>query len=458
MNQDRPSQFPAVHVPGQPALPAAGTWSRQTRHDFDDPCGEDPAPAWPSPPGPGLAAGFAEPGTWPAPGSPALPFPAVRATARAGRRSRVRPLLATAAAAILGIGFGVCIAAVSQGPVRLGLADDPGAAPYTPSAGPASTSPGATPPAPGSTSPPASATASPSASGTPASWPPATSKNTAENVFAAFMTQNNQANKTRSAALLAQIEGGTSYAIDAGAYRTGRASDPADSRYTAITATSTVYWVPRLPAGTWPRWFAARLTYTPAGSPQQVIAAGYVVFAQASPGSAWKDVLEPYLLHSAGPGPFIPADADGYATAATAQAPGLSIPPGQAATATAASLDGNGNLIQDPGNLADLRDQAYFAAHLPAGTTVTDTHEPDGPVYALSTVGGGVLAFYGLSAQLAITAPPGGQVAIGIPGYYTTGQPVTTVGIGYAGQFALYIPPAGQGGPQLLADASGITG
>ena len=97
----------------------------------------------------------------------------------------------------------------------------------------------------GSSSP--AGNASPSPSGTPASWPPAISKATARNVVAAFMTQNNQANKARSAALLAQIEAGTSYAIDAGAYRTGSAADPADSRYTAIAGSGTVYWIPRLP-------------------------------------------------------------------------------------------------------------------------------------------------------------------------------------------------------------------
>jgi hypothetical protein len=462
VSQDHPRWLSAVHVPGQPALPAAGIWSTQPPAPDPgpgDPYGEDPAPAWPAQPGPGPAGSLADPGSGPAPGNPALPFPAVPATARAGRRHRGRPLLATAAAAILGIGFGVGIAAVSQGPVRLGLADNPAAAPYTPSAGPASTSPGGTLSAPGSTSPPASAGASPSPPGTPASWPPATTKTAAGKVLAAFITQNNQANSTRSVALLAQIEGGTSYAIDAGAYRTSRASDPLNSRYTAITpASSTVYWIPRLPAKTYPRWFAARVTYTPAGSPQQDIAAGYLVVAQASPGAAWKDVLEPYLLHTAGPGPFIATDADGYATAVAAQAPGLSISPGQAAAATAASLDGTGNLIPDPGNLADLHDQAYFAAHLPAGTSVTGTHTPDGAVYALRTAGGGILAFYGLSARLAITVPAGQQVAIGIPGYYTTGKPVTSARIGYAGQFALYVPPSGQGVPQLLADASGIAG
>ena len=182
------------------------------------------------------------------------------------------------------------------------------------------------------------------------------------------------------------------------------------------------------------------------------------MFAQASPGAAWKDVLEPYLLHSAGPGPFVVTGADGYATAATTGTSGLSIPPGQAAAQTAASLDGTGSLIQDPGNLADLRDRAYFAAHLPAGTSVTGTHTPGGALYALETVGGGVLAFYDLSARLTIAAPAGQQVAIGIPGYYTTGQPVTSASISYAEQFALYVPTSGQDGPQLIADASGITG
>jgi hypothetical protein len=279
-------------------------------------------------------------------------------------------------------------------------------------------------------------------------------------LLAAFWAANNQANQARSGTLLSGIEGGTSYAIDAGAYQAGRAEDPDGSRYTAIGAASgsTVYWIPRLASGMYPRWFAARVAYIRTGQPGHGIVTGYLIFAQASAGAAWKDVLEPYLLQGSSSDPFILTGADGYATAAPAGAAGLTVQPGQVPAQAAASLDGAASLIQDPGNLADMRDRAYFAAHLPAGSSVTGTHAPGGTLYALETAGGGAIVFCDLTAQVSISAPPGQQVAIGIPGYYSASQPVTSADIGYADQFAVYVPAAGQGRPQLLADASGITG
>ena len=46
---------------------------------------------------------------------------------------------------------------------------------------------------------------------------------------------------------------------------------------------------------------------------------------------------------------------------------------------------------------------------------------------------------------------------VSIPGFYSASQTPTSATIGYAEQFATYIPPD-QAGPQILADASGITG
>jgi hypothetical protein len=361
-----------------------------------------------------------------------------------------------AALVLLGAGFGVGIAAISSGrTIRFTPADNPAAtSQYTPSAGPV-TEPSATvSPSPGQASP--SATMSPSPA--PASDLPAISQAAAAKVLAAFWTQNDQANKARSSTLLSGIEGGTSYAIDAGAYQTGRAEDPDGSRYAAIGAASasTVYWIPRLASGMYPRWFAVRVAYIRTSEHQHGIVTGYLIFAQATAGAAWKDVLEPYLLHASSD-PFVLTDADGYGTAVPAGAAGLTVQPGQVPAQTAGSLDGTASLIQDPGNLADMRDQAYFAAHLPAGSSASDTHAPGGTIYALDTVGGGAIVFYALTAQVSITAPPGQQVAIGIPGYYSASQPVTSADIGYADQFAVYVPAAGQGSPQLLADASGIT-
>ena len=118
---------------------------------------------------------------------------------------------------------------------------------------------------------------------------PAISTAAARRVLASYWAANNQANKARSDTLLARIEAGTSYQMDAGAYRTGRAAGPGGSGYTPVTAQNPVLWIPRQPAGTYPRWFAARVTYTGEG-------AGYLVFTQPRAGAPWKNVLEPYLL------------------------------------------------------------------------------------------------------------------------------------------------------------------
>ena len=65
--------------------------------------------------------------------------------------------------------------------------------------------------------------------------------------------------------------------------------------------------------------------------------------------------------------------------------------------------------------------------------------------------------FYALAAQLTLAPPPGQTFQVGIPGYYSSSQSLTSATIEYTEQFATYIP-AGQASPQILADASGITG
>ncbi|MDQ2740720.1 MAG: hypothetical protein M3Z66_00200, partial [Chloroflexota bacterium] len=75
----------------------------------------------------------------------------------------------------------------------------------------------------------------------------------------------------------------------------------------------------------------------------------------------------------------------------------------------------------------------------------------------LKTAGGGVLAFYALKAQLTLAPPPGQTFQVSIPGFYSSSQTLTSATIGYAEQFASYIP-AGSASPTIVADASGITG
>ena len=166
----------------------------------------------------------------------------------------------------------------------------------------------------------------------------------------------------------------------------------------------------------------------------------------------------PCMLPGTGPGPFIETDAHGYAIVASASdEAGLSVTSAQVQEATAESLDGSSATVKNPGNLADLRDEAYFSGKLPAGSTDTDKRSASGRVFALKTAGGGVLVFYALAAQLTLAPPPGQTFQVGIPGFYSSSQTLTSATVGYAEQFATYIPPD-QASPQILADASGITG
>jgi hypothetical protein len=292
----------------------------------------------------------------------------------------------------------------------------------------------------------------------PAAEPAALTKAAAERILARYWQVNNTANESRSDTLLKTVEAGSSYRMDADTYRMGRVTDPANRQYTAFTAKNATYYIPRQPTGVYPRWFAARVTYASLAAPRHATGAGYVLFTQAAKNAPWKNVLEPYLLPSTGPGPFIETDAHGYAIAASASnEAGLSVASAQVQEATAESLDSNSTTVKNPGNLADLRDEAYFSGKLPAGSTDTDKHSASGRVFALKTAGGGVLAFYALRAQLTLAPPPGQTFQVGIPGFYSSSQTLTSATIGYTEQFATHIPPD-QAGPQILADASGITG
>ena len=366
------------------------------------------------------------------PASPAPPYGTPRH--HPARRLRAR-LIATTALVIL------CITAITfvmfprNHTIRISPADNPAATASQPTPGVRS---GGTTPA--------------------AAEPAALTKAAAERILASYWQVNNTANESRSDTLLKTVEAGSSYSMDAGTYQMDRVTDPANRQYTAFTAQNATYYIPRQPAGVYPRWFAARVTYASLAAPQHATGAGYVLFTQAAKNAPWKNVLEPYMLPGTGPGPFIETDAHGYAIAASASdEAGLSVTSAQIQEATAESLDGSSATVKNPGNLADLRDEAYFSGKLPAGSTDTDKHSASGRVFALKTAGGGVLAFYALTAQLTLAPPPGQTFQVSIPGFYSSSQTLTSATIGYAEQFATYIPPD-QASPQILADASGITG
>jgi hypothetical protein len=288
---------------------------------------------------------------------------------------------------------------------------------------------------------------------------PGITKAEAERVLATYWRQNNIANELRSGTLLAAIEGGGSYQMDVGTYRMDRATDPANNDYSAFEAEDAVYYIPREPSGVYPHWFVVRITYTDLASPWHATGTGYVLFAQAAKGAGWKNVLEPYLLTGSGLAPFVETDAEGYAIEASLNNndPNLSVPPGQIQQVTAASLDGAPGTVKDPGNLADLQNEAYFRTRLPDGSTVTDRHYASGPVLGLRTAGGGALMFYGLTARLSLAPPPGETFELGIPGYYSPSQALTSATVMYVDQFAAYIPH-GPATPRIVADASGIAG
>jgi len=61
--------------------------------------------------------------------------------------------------------------------------------------------------------------------------------------------------------------------------------------------------------------------------------------------------------------------------------------------------------------------------------------------------------------RLSLASPQGEPLKLGILGYYSSSQALTSTTVDYADQFAVYIPagPAGAA-PIVITDASGITG
>jgi len=306
-------------------------------------------------------------------------------------------------------------------------------------------SPGAARPAPPRPMAPASSPPAPAAQG------PLTMTQAAQ-VLADYTSANNMANAQRSDTVLATIETGSSYAIDAGIYRTQQAEGAAP--YPAFGPQHAQYYFPQETA--YPRWFVVQVTNADLASPAKSTGTEYLLFTQAASGAAWKNAVEPYLIGGAA-APAVAVGADGLATPVTG-ATSLDVPMGQIAQVTAASLDSAGPL-PNPGNLADLQDQAFWRHKLPA-SSVTDTHAPDAGtgVFGLRAADGGALLFYTDSAQLTLTAPAGEAMHLTIPGYYSPSQSLSRAGVGYLEQFAVYDPPAGGSGLRVVADYSGITG
>jgi len=286
----------------------------------------------------------------------------------------------------------------------------------------------------------------------------------ARSVLAGYTKSNNDANAQRNDTLLATIETGSSYAIDAALYRSQRAAGTAP--YPAFSPAKATYYIPRGESATGPRWFIVQIANAFTADPGKVTSNEYMLFTQSTPGSAWRDAVEPYLLAGVS-APQVTVGADGLATAVSADATAATVAPGQLPAMTAASLDGTGTgtgtgqAIADPGNLTDETDQFHWQGDVPGGV-VTDAHGPapgaDGQEFALLTVGGGALVFYTDAAEVTITPPSGSALRLTIPGLYSASQTVSRAGLSYLEQFATYDPPPGNGAPRVVADYSGLTG
>ena len=283
----------------------------------------------------------------------------------------------------------------------------------------------------------------------------------AQAVLSRYTTTNNSANAQRSDTLLAGVESGSSYAIDAGLYQ-GQLAD--GTHYPAFGPVQATYYIPRdEPAGSGPRWFVVQVANAFQSSPAMVASDEYLLFTQSVPGGAWQDTTEPYLLASA-TAPQVAVGSDGLATAVSPSSAAVAVAPGQLPAATASSLDAavaGQPAVAVPGNLADQSDQKLWQAKVPGGT-VTDARAPaagaDGQEFALRTADGGALVFYTDAARLTITPPAGSTLHLTVPGLYTPDQALTQASISYLEQFAAYDPPAGGGTPRVVADYSGITG
>jgi hypothetical protein len=272
----------------------------------------------------------------------------------------------------------------------------------------------------------------------------------ASQVLAGYTSANNAANAQRSDSVLATIETGSSYALDAAIYRVEQAENEAP--YPPFGPQRAQYYIPRESA--YPRWFVVQVANADLASPGTITGTEYLLFTQAAPGAAWKNTVEPYVVTGAAT-PAVALGAGGLATPVTAATP-LAVPLGQIAQVTASSLNGAGPL-PDPGNLADVMDKAFWQRKLPA-SSVTDAHAPSGDgVYGLRTSDGGALLFYTDAAELTLTAPAGEVMHLAIPGFYSPGQTLSRAGIGYLEQFATYDPPSGDSGLRVVADYSGIT-
>jgi hypothetical protein len=301
--------------------------------------------------------------------------------------------------------------------------------------------------------PPRSVRPAPRTPAQPPGMRPPLSTAQARQVLASYTAANNEANAQYSDTVLATIETGSSYAIDAGIYRGQRARNAAP--YPAFSPERALYYIPLQPAA-YPHWFVVQAFNANLASPTKVTGIEYLLFTQAAAGAPWKNAVEPYEIAGSS-APRIALGAGGFATAVRSQATSLAVSPARIGQLTAASLNGSGP-VGTPANLADRVEQAFWRSKIPAAA-ITDQHAPapGGQVFGLATTDGGALLFYTDAARVTMTPPQGEVLSLSVPGFYSPGQSLSRASLGYLEQFATYVPPrGGSQGPRVVADYSGV--
>lgn len=296
----------------------------------------------------------------------------------------------------------------------------------------------------------------------------------AQRVLSQYDTVNNRSNKLRQDSVLATYEGGSSYQIDAGIYRWTLSNDPSDKNYAAVSDTSPQFFIPRQSG--YPVWFAVRSLEVDASTPPKQGYA-YLVFTKASASAPWLEVREPNAFGlPAQPQPQV-ATAGGYATQVSpSDGTGLALAPDKIPAQDVSFLDVDNipttaprpglpkpkrpkviNFVSGKEGLTDLSDTTFWAKHMPSGSSVLDSHQvTTDQVYALRTSGGGVLAFYDLTASLTLGAPFAQPFAITIPGFFNGKRQSTSFTLNYVDQLAVYEAAGPVAAPQVLATQAAL--
>jgi hypothetical protein len=295
----------------------------------------------------------------------------------------------------------------------------------------------------------------------------------AKQVLAQFTSVNNKSNNLRQASVLATYEGGSSYQIDAAAYRASVIHDPKNEKFATVTYAGPVFYVPRQKS--YPAWFAVRSLEqgsNATGSPYT-----YMLFTRASASAKWIEMLEPDTSSlPKGTLPTVATDAAGYATQVSpADATGLPLAPSALPAKQVTYLD-VGNIPTKPlrpglpvpkrpkvvpftnGNtgLGDLHDKAFWHSHFPSGSTQLDQHAVStDPVYALRTTDGGALVFYDLTAALTLGAPDATPFTMTITGIFDGKDSMRAAQVNYDDQFVVYEPAGATATPAVVANYSG---